>query len=235
MTTSGKPLNKFLNGSSFKITYTFTDPSIAANRTIEIDLTDDKFRNTCSTSLKAESFASFGNGKIALYLYKLGGGETAETIIAGHVLQGILSVNIKIALKFIGMNADRDRQDWIKNKLLTPLTNLNRTFYLLSGADNKFKKTLLSVTPYFALFNGASGPAGTHYSLIVDNATAHDIVTSGAVIHVKRTVDGMKIVRYIFGLPTNSVAAPTKSNFNPVATWIGQADVANGVFTVENF
>ena len=230
----GKPLNDFLNGSSFKMAYTFTDPSTAANRTIEIDLTDDKFRDTSSPSYKNESFASFGNGDVALYLYKLGGGETAETIISGHILQGILSVNIKIALKFVGMNADRDRQDWINNKLLTPLTNLNRKFYLLCNVDNKFKKALLSVTPYFALFNGASGPAGTHYSIIVDNATSLDIVTSGAVIHVKRTVDGIKIVRYILGLPTNSVAALTKSDFNPVASWIGQGDVANGVFTVED-
>jgi outer membrane protein OmpA-like peptidoglycan-associated protein len=232
---AGKPLNKFLNGSSFKMAYTFTDPSTAADRTIEIDLADPKYRNTCAPSYKEESFAGFGNRNVSLFLYKFGGGETSETIVASHVLNGILPIAIKIAVKFVGYNVNANRKTWIENILLTPLNNLNRKFYLLCNTDNQFKKTLLGVTPYFSIYSGATAPAGTHYSIIVDNATPHDMVTSGTVVRVKRAVDGMKIVRYFFGLATNSVAALTKNDFAPVATWIGRMDVANGVFTVENF
>jgi hypothetical protein len=230
----GKPLNPFLKGSAFIMTYKFTDPVAATDRTISIDLRDNNYRNTSAPAFKEENFSSFGNGNVALLLYKLGGGETAETLISGYRLGGILTVNIKIAVKFLGMNVNADRQDWIDKKLFTTLTAMNSLHYALCGANNPFKTTLITITPYFTIFNGAA-PAGTHFSVIVDDATPHDIDPAGTAITVKRTVDGYKIVRYIFGLDTVSTAIPTKTDLAALATWVGKADVANGAFTIEDF
>jgi hypothetical protein len=232
-TEASKPLNKFLHGSKFKMTYAFTDPTTAGNRTIEIDLDDPKFRDVSKAAYSETNFSGFGTEKITLYLYKLGGGETAETLVSNHIFDGILAINIKIAVMFVGMNANADRQNWIITKLRDPLFNLNRKFYLLCNSNNAFKKTLITVTPYFIINHAAMIPANAHFGVTIDNSTPQEIITNAKNIRVKRTADGMKIVRYFFGLPTNTTTALQKTDFNSVATWIGRADVANGVFSAQ--
>jgi hypothetical protein len=235
---AGKPLHPFLKGSAFYMTYKFTVYTTGADRTITIDLRDSKYRNTSAPAFKDENFAFSRHGNVALYLYKLGGGETAETIIPPHVLDGILVINIKIAVKFLEMPLNAVRSDWIQKKLYEPLTALNRRFYAFCESPNPFKKTLISVTPYFSIYSDPMPPADTHFRVIVresHNPLAAAITARGTEIQVKRTVPEMKIVRHMFGLPTNSTDALTKDNFDKIALWICKPEVANGTFSVKAF
>ncbi|MBN2036716.1 MAG: hypothetical protein JW768_08255 [Chitinispirillaceae bacterium] len=231
---TGKPLNKFLDNSSYKMAYTFNDPKTKSSRTIELNLDDSRYRDTCTPTFQTLLFNGFGSNNVDLLLYKLGGGETAETVVSKYLFNGILVINIKIGVKFIDVAANSDRKDWIKTFVLGPLNDLNKKYYLKASSKNSFEKTLISITPYFSIYSSANPPSSAHFGIVVNDSLSDEISTHKNVVSVKHMVKGIEIIRYFFGLNHNSSDKLTKDAFASVASWIGHKDRANGTFTVED-
>jgi outer membrane protein OmpA-like peptidoglycan-associated protein len=238
-----KPLYKFLNGSVFKMYYSFTNSANGSQKTIDIDLSGPRFRDTCKPSYKEEAFKGFSKNPVSVYLYYLGGGETAETIMPGHLLNAICVVSIKVAINFGNLskfNTDKNwfsnRRDWIKKKLLNPIYKMNKKYYIYSQNDNLFKKTLLAFTIYFTFFSDNNIPTkDAHFAIFFDETINSDIVVTNSILKIKQNVNSHKIIRYFFGLSLNSNEEITAQNLFPLSAWMGRDDVAKGIFTIKEF
>ncbi len=102
----GRPLNKFLDGKQFKITY-----SPAGKAKLEYELRDSsdadyhnsarsKYRDIYKPAYSGMSHALGGNGKCDLLLYKLGDDEFARGLNGG-TYDGILVLSPRISVRFI--------------------------------------------------------------------------------------------------------------------------------------
>ncbi len=234
---SDEDLDELLEGTKFKLTYTFNAP--AGARTIELDLRDARYRDTCRPSFRANNYVirTGRAGKADLLLYKTGG-ETTYTLDPIHEFKAILVVRTKLCMKFrsglwnwLGgrrWNKQR-RQNWMVQHLLLPIDNLDRYYLHCADAGNTFHKTMLIFQPFFCLDSAPDGET-EHFTIEVTYSNNTDFETDENEIDVGNNVDHSRVLKYIYG-KTNA-GDFVENDFARIAEWIGGAAVANGNFSV---
>jgi len=237
---SAVELNDFTGAARFKLTYTFNQPTGGA-RTIELDLRENRCRDTCSPSCRTNNYVirTGQEGKADLLLYKTGG-ETTYTLDSNHEFTAILVVKTKLCMDFRsgvwnwlrGRRWNkRRRQNWMVQHLKLPIDRLNRYYLHCDDANNEFHKTLLLFNPFFCLDSPPSGQTA-HFEIEVTYNNSGDFETDGDEIEVGNNVDHDRILRYIYG--KTGGGAFTANDFSRIAEWIGRPDIANGTFSVRS-
>lgn len=229
---SGK-LNRFLEGTRFKLTYTFS----GAASPIELDLADSRFRDTCSPSWRSNGQAVGGTGRADFLLYKTGG-ETGHTLDPGYVFDGILVVRTLINIDFDRTFSDwlagrpwthNDRRNWIQQYLQLPIDGALNRFYIQCSGAAHFDKIYLLVNPFFWSDDAGSPPETPHFEIEVTRDGSSDFSTSGTDIECGNQVSSDRLVRYLYG--KTSAMPFAAADLGAAATWV--ARVAGGTAQVQ--
>jgi hypothetical protein len=236
---SGASLDKFLKGTKFKMTYTFS--GTAGSKTIELDLSNSKYRDTCKPSYRNDNFRLGTSGRMDLLLYKTGG-ETAHKLIDGQVFDAILVIRLKISVDFSNTLGNwltgrrwthEQRQNWIEQNLFVPIGNMSRIYAAECTPANDFKNTLFQIMPFFWIPGMTyRSPEDAHFHVTIRNNNTADFSARDDDITVGNNVSSAALVHYMFGLATGH--AFTKAHFAPVAQWLGGPTVANATFTMKD-
>ncbi|MCI5223407.1 MAG: hypothetical protein D3924_12215, partial [Candidatus Electrothrix sp. AR4] len=232
-------LNTFLSGTNFKLNYTFAGPASP----IELDLSDPRFRDTCSPSWRSNNQTVGTTGRADFLLYKTGG-ETSHTLDTNHVFEGIMVISTRINIDFDRTFSDwisgrpwthTDRANWIADKLLDPITDpalssLN-TFYIECTGTANFNKIYLLVNPFFRDDDAAGSPEeAAHFEIEVTRNDGSDFSASGNKIECDNRVDEDELLSHIYG--KISGIPFTIADLSAAATWV--AGVAGGTAQVRN-
>lgn len=236
---SGASLDKFLKGTKFKMTYTFS--ATAGSKTIELDLSNSKYRDTCKPSYRNNNFTLGTTGRMDLLLYKTGG-ETAHKLVDGQVLDAILVIRMKISVDFSNTLGNwltgrrwthEQRQNWIEQNLYVPISAMSRIYGAGCTPANDFKNTLFQIVPFFWIPGTTyRAPEDAHFHVIIRNNNTADFSARGDDITVGNNVSSAALVHYLFGLAADH--SFTKDHFAPVAQWLGGPTVANATFTMKD-
>jgi hypothetical protein len=230
-------LSDFLDGTTFKMKYPHTRGGAA--RTIELDLRDARYRDTCSPSYSRNNYTirTGRAGKADLLLYRTGG-ETSQTLDPIHEFKAILVARTMLSMEFTsglwnwlrGRRWNmRRRRNWLVQHLKTPISSLNRFYLSCDDANNEFHKTLLLFKPFYCLGSPPSGYTA-HFEIEVVYSNEDDFETDGDEIEVGNNVDHDRILKYIYG--KTGAGDFVENDFARIAEWLGGAGVANGNFTV---
>ncbi len=261
--TANKKLKPFLAGTIFKLSYKFKKG--ADDKILELDLWDTKYRDTCKPSYERDNFGfDGGTGKTDLLLYRLGGGETANTLDPKQkdtparvmnprlVFDGIVVVRMKLAFKFEDDTHVWDVNGistWIKQFVQKPLTDLTQ-FYWECSRDHAFKRIIMLFVPHFTVYDApipappgdwvTAVPADSHFNFTVKaNPGKAPAAFNGAGknISVDYDVDKSTVTRYLVG--KTAAGAVGKNDFGSIATWLkdtlGLTPLSGGgLFTIKD-
>ncbi len=227
---SAGDLNDFLDGTTFKLTYTFTGTASP----IEMDLSNNRYRDTCRPSYRRNNHTMGTTGRCRLLLYKTGG-ETSHTLHSSHVFDGILVVQMLFLLDFNrgfwdwirGIGWDRvRRRNWIVQHILRPLNGLNR-YYLSGPSGNDFETTIMIFRPFFWI--GSSPPITPTYEIEV-NYRGNEFEPDGNEIEVGNNVNAQRLIRYFIG--KTGTGNVNENDLSSIATWMDRTLGVSG-FSVE--
>jgi hypothetical protein len=225
---AGKTLNKFLNGTIFKITFK------GLNHKHEFFLADS-YRNVELASKSQLDHVITANSKIDLLLYKLGDDESSRLIHSGQVFNGILVVKIRLAIKFI----DTATENWGNSKLAwaqqlkADFENmLNKKFRIATDANNDFKNVFMIFTPSFRVYTGTA-PADSQINIETTFGLGNSFTPNNKTLAVDWDTDTKRIIRYCFG-KTTGTADLINTDFPTIVTWMNSPSVANASYTIHN-
>ncbi len=232
---AGSTLDSFLDGSRYKMAYKFTKDG--SEETIELDLTNARYRDTCSPSYQNLNFEMGDDGKADLLLYKTGG-ETARTLIRNHVFDAILVVRSMLEVRFDRSVADwfngrnwtkQDRRNWIVQNLLVPITENFEVYYWECPEASDFKKTLMIFSPFFWIGNPPS-EYNPHFRIDVQNLTGTNFRADDDRVRVGKNADHHQILDHILGQCDTD--AHHQTTLAPIGTWLGGPTIGNGTFAI---
>ncbi|MFH1197538.1 MAG: hypothetical protein V1720_17700 [bacterium] len=227
-TAAGKSLNKFFNGTTFKITFqgethkhefSFADqyknPEIAFRSQLDHQICDW--------------------AHVDLHLYKLGDDELSRLIKSGQVFDGILVVKIRLALKFVDGSSDwgNDKLPWAQQLNNDFKSMLNQKFRFETTANNDFKNVYVLFSPCFQVYSGWFDPGDSQFDIEISHDTGGEFETDDEDIEVKRDTNKNRIIRYCFGRTTGT-GNLTKDDFSTILNWLGSPSVCNAAYTSHN-
>ncbi len=206
-------MNRFFKGTKFKLAMRgggFTD--------LELDLTDDKYRNIYKPAFE-ENYHAFGNNSaIDLLLYKLGDDEFANLITTGQKYKGILVVRPHILVEFkngAGGGAHNwsraDIEAWLQSLNKRIDTMLNKKFRLnynnpASARERDFSNVYILFNPHFeeeySTGGGKDYVSTIRHSSNADKTTTRNYVQAHTRFKIEITKDGSK------DLDTSALTAP---------------------------
>lgn len=222
---SGKPLNKFLTGTDFKIYYPRAKYSYY--RKIEDKLDPWKY-------IKGESINAAAERPWNVYLFKI----TDETRKNGDKeFKAILTVRLLLAVAFRNNGAnnwsDAEKTNWTNriNNALQTSKNFAKFYLEGSGA---FNPTIIRFIPGFNFYNIGSSPsnAGFNYRIEVTKNSNDPITQTGNIIKCGDSITSKMLLNYFFAKPLNTVEIK-KEDLKFISDWFSTAAVANAVFTVK--
>ncbi|MCP4550263.1 MAG: hypothetical protein GY835_27705 [bacterium] len=228
----GQPLNTMLNATKFKLALRgdgFDD--------LEFELTDANYKNIYVPRFDADvTYAAGATGKLTVY--KLGGGEFANTLKAGEKFDGIMTVRTNIRLRFLNDTENWSGQEMIQwaQALDSDLKLMLKDKYYLKcdAEDHDFDKVFMYFLPHYNHVDPA--PAGTHFKLQVKkngNDGFNPDAVDKSIIGADNNVANKKIIRHLFGQFAGD-ADLTIANLSPIKDWIGHATRCNETFTIED-
>lgn len=227
-------LNTFLSGTSFKLNYTFAGPASP----IEMDLSDARFRDTCSPSWRGNNRTLGTTGRADFLLYKTGG-ETSHALDTNHVFEGIMVIFTRINIDFDRTFWDvvlgrqwtyQDRATWIRDTLKNPIDHHLNSYYIECTGAAEFNKIYLLVNPFFWVHEAGSPPHTPHFEIEVTRNGGSDFSASGNEIECDNQVSSNRLVRYIYG--KTSAMPFTTADLGAAASWV--AGVAGGTAQVRS-
>jgi hypothetical protein len=226
---AGKDLHRFLNGSKYKITY--QGQSHKHNFFLA-----NQYRNVELAAFSDTNHSIASNHKVDLYIYKMGDDEFSILAKSGQVINGVLVVKIRLALKFINTGTGNwsfaNSRAWAQRLNNDSKTMLDRKFRVATTTNNLFKNLFVVFTPSFQVYTG-SAPGDSQYDIEVSWQNGGNFNTSGKRLRVDFDTDKKKIIRYFFG-KTTGTANLNKNDFATIVTWVGGSGVANASYTMHN-
>ncbi|SYZ72860.1 hypothetical protein TRIP_C20975 [Candidatus Zixiibacteriota bacterium] len=241
---TNKKLKKFLDGTVFKLSYKYKKD--AADKLLLLDLWDTKYRDTCKPAYETDNFGftGGGTGKADLLLYRLGGGETANTLDPKQlddparvmnprvVFDGILVVRHKLGIRFANDTHVWNLaalSTWLKQFTQKPLRDLDK-FYLECSRDNDFKRIIMLFMPHYQVYNApvptptadwvTAAPADSHFNLIIKanpGKAGPTLTAAGKNLTVDYDIDKTTLVKYLIG--KTAAGAIDKNDFPSILTW----------------
>ncbi len=226
---TGKVLNSFLKGSKFKITH----QGISYKHEFFLA---DAYRNVEIAAHSQLNHNIAADNKVDLLIYKLGDDEFSRMAKPGQVFQGIITIKIRLALKFNNTSSDTwvfaDQRSWAQRLKNDIESMLNRKFRITTDTENDFKNLFVVFTPSFQVYTG-SAPANSQYGIEVTAQNGGSFNFAAKIIRVDQDVDKKKIIRYLFGKTTGN-SDLTKDDFNTMVTWVGSSGVCNAIYSMHN-
>lgn len=223
---AGKPLNKFLAGTQFKIYYPRAKYSYFRKTVDKVD----PWKYCISDVINAGAGRPWN-----VYLFKI----LDETRKNGtKEFKAILTVRLFLAIAYRNNGAnhwgDADKATWangINNLFLTDA--VFRKFYLKGGGGD-FDPTIIRFIPGFNFYNIGSSPsnAGFNYQIEVKKNSSDAITQSGNVIKCGDGTDKKHLLNYFFAKPLNSVGIK-KEDLKFINDWFCTSTVGNGTFTID--
>ncbi len=227
-TGSGKALNKFTNGTTFKITFQGT------SHKHEFTLAD-KYKNVEKASHTALDHVTSANSKADLLLYKLGDDELSRLLKSGQVFNGLLVVRIRLAIKFIDVGTDH----WGNSKLAwaQQLNNdfdkmLNKKFKISTSTKNDFKNLYIIFTPSYRVYTGAA-PANSQINIEASFQLGKNFSFAGNTARVDWDTNNKSIIRFCLGKTTGN-SDLSKNDFPAIKSWVESAAVGNAAYNINN-
>jgi len=224
---NGKPLEKMLKGTQFKIT--FKDLNFQLNKT--------KYKNIYKSAYNKKNYAITANAKCNLRLYKLGDDEFAHDITNNQVYNGILVVITYINAKFkrdpahvIPQLTPIQKRQWLVELEKRVILMLGNKFRLncTSDANHDFSNVFLRFMPHY-IYNTAH--ADTHFTLEVTKDNTNTFNPTGSTIKVGSSCPASKIIRYIYG-KTTGTANLAAGDLSKIKDWIEHEDQTGESYSI---
>lgn len=248
---TNKKLKPFLKGTTFKLAYKFSSGGV--DKVLELDLWPaeqalrDKYRNICNPSYTSINFGfdAASTGKADLLLYRLGGGETANTLDPKQaatparvmnpriVFDGILVVRHKFGCRFVDDTNNWTLgaiSSWLKQFTQKPLADLDK-YYLECSRAHDFKRVIMLFVPHYSVYEAnvpappgdwTSGPpADSHFNVIVKanpGKAGPTLTAAGKNLTIDYDVDKSALIKHVVG--KTAAGAVGKNDFASILNWM---------------
>jgi hypothetical protein len=230
---TGGILNKFFNGTRFKISFQAT--GFVHNYELK-----DIYKNVQIAPKADRNHATSPNSQADLLLYKLGDEELGRMLKSGQIINGILVVKTKFALRFDnGPTAWTlaNKQLWAQQLFNNYQAMCNLKFRLSTAATNDFSNTYVHFVPHFTVYTAgflsSGAPSDSHINVEITSRNGGRFSASGKTLAVDQDTSQNRIIRYCFGL-TAGAGNLNKNNFGTIVTWISSASGAGATFAMND-
>ncbi len=222
---SGKPLNKFLNETDFKIYYPRAKYSYFRKNEDKVD--PWKYRNGATILAAADRPWN-------VYLFKV----TDETRKHGNKeFKAILTIRLLLAIAYRNNGAsnwtDAEKTSWANRINNVLQKSQNFTKFYLKGGGGDFDPTIIRFIPGFNFYNIGSSPsnAGYNYRIEVTKNSNDPISQTGNIIKCGDSISSKMLLNYFFAKPLNT-AEIKKEDLKFISDWFSTAAIANGKFSI---